>query len=167
MGLFDFLKSKKNKNTETVYGFASKEAESGKGLDQDQLQALRDELLSVMSTNDRNKEFNFASGLMLKGAYQACIEAYEKLTEKYPDSQATNESQIGAAYFFLGDYEKAVDYYLAARDHGMDADMMDDNLWEAFEVLYKKNGDKKHIERYLELCPGGSYVKKANKLLAK
>ncbi len=167
MGLFDFFKSKKNKNSETVYGFASKEAESGKGLDQDQLLQLREQLLQVMATNDRDKEFNFASGLMLKGAYQPCIEAYEKLMEKYPDSLGSCESQIGAAHFFLGDYEKAIQFYLQARDHGMDADMMDDNLWEACDTLYQVDGNKAHIERYIELCPDGSYVRKAQRILAK
>ena len=40
--------------------------------------------------------------------------------------------------------------------------MMDDNLWEACEALVKK-GEKAAEGRYLELCPKGSYVKKAQK----
>lgn len=41
MGIFDFLKRKIAGTKEQIYGFASKEAESGQGLDQDQLKHLQ------------------------------------------------------------------------------------------------------------------------------
>ena len=75
------------------------------------------------------------------------------------------ESQIGAAHYFLGDFHKAIEFYVAARTHGADESMMDDNLWEACEALVNK-GEKAAAQRYLELCPEGSYVKKAKKALS-
>lgn len=49
----------------------------------------------------------------------------------------------------------------------MDVDMMDDNLWEAYETIYKEKGDKKTVERNLEDCLQRNYVKKARKFLVK
>lgn len=43
--------------------------------------------------------------------------------------------------------------------------MMDDNIWEATEILYEQTGDAVHVEAYKTNSPNGAYLKKANKLL--
>jgi len=115
--------------------------------------------------DDETNAVNAASGLMLDQKYAESIAAYEAIATKYPERRGEAESQIGAAHYFLGDFHKAIEFYVSARTNGADESMMDDNLWEACEALVKK-GEKAAAQRYLELCPSGSYVKKAQKALA-
>ncbi|MCC5944593.1 MAG: hypothetical protein JJT94_06630 [Bernardetiaceae bacterium] len=168
MGLFDFFKIRAKGENVEVFGFASKEAEAGKGLDQAQIQQYQAAFLQVLETSDEDRAFNFAAQLMAKGAYQNCIQAYQQLCERYPDQRGTCEGQIGAAYFFLGEYEQAIHYYLEAREHdASNADMMDDNIWEACETIYNEHGNRRAIEQYAVYCPDGKYLKKAAAILRK
>jgi tetratricopeptide (TPR) repeat protein len=125
----------------------------------------RAKFLSTVSTDSESDAVNAASGLLLDQKYLECIAAYEALAAKYPHRKGDADSQIGAAHYFLGDFNKAIEFYVSARTHGADESMMDDNLWEACEALVKK-GDKAAAQRYLELCPSGSYVKQAKKALS-
>ncbi len=56
---------------------------------------------------------------------------------------------------------------MTAKNEGADSDMTDDNVWEAFEAIYKNNNDKTAVEKYLEYFPNGNYLNKAKKILAK
>lgn len=163
MGFLDFFKSKKDGTTST-YGFVSKDGK--KGLSFEEATKLRDEFLAIATQNDENKEFNAAANLMLKQAYDACIEAYSLLSEKYPDSFGTCQGQIGVAYFFKEEYDKALSYYIVALEKGEEKSIMDDNIWEVTEILYQNTQDKQYLERYKQLFPQGSYLKNANKLLS-
>lgn len=125
----------------------------------------REKFLSNVTTDEQSSAVNAASGLMLDRKYVECIAAYEALAAKYPERRGDADSQIGAAQYFLGDFNKAIEFYVSARTNGADESMMDDNIWEACEALIKK-GEKGAAQRYLELCPQGSYVKKAQKSLS-
>ncbi|MCU0436388.1 MAG: hypothetical protein MUC49_00635 [Raineya sp.] len=163
MGLLDFLFGKKN-DKQQVYTRLDDESFQ-KGLNVEKAQKMRDAFLAVMTQDDEDKAFNAASGLMLKGAFQETIEAYQDLANKYPNRKGDCESQIGAAYHFLKKYDKAIEFYISAEQNGADTNMMDDNIWEACFAAYKLTEDKIHIRKYLEIRPSGSYVKKANKFL--
>ncbi len=108
-----------------------------------------------------------ASSAMTSGKFEKSVELYQKLANDYPDKKGLYLGQVGAAYFFLNDFNKAIEYYLSAKENGADTDMMDDNIWEASEAIYEKDKDKSAIQKYLEYYPNGSYVKKANKILSK
>jgi TolA-binding protein len=118
-----------------------------------------------LTTDDASKAINAAADLMLHQKFAEAIAAYTDVMERFPDRRGTAESQIGAAHYFLGDFHQAMTFYAAARDHGENASMMDDNLWEAAEALVKK-GEKAAAQKYLDLCPTGSNVKKAKKALS-
>jgi len=148
MGLFDFLTGKKS--TQAQMETAKKE---------------RDKFLSGAKVDDESAKWNHASGLMLEQRFQESIAAYEALAVEFPERRHDAESQIGAAYFFLGQLEQALEMYVRAHEHGFDKDMSDDNIWEACEALASK-GHKQFLSRYLELFPHGKYVKKAQKLLS-
>ncbi|KOY86187.1 hypothetical protein AD998_08520 [bacterium 336/3] len=163
MGLFDFLFGKKN-NKESVYTHLD-ENSFQQGLNVEKAQKMREAFLAVMTQDDEDKAFNAASGLMLKGAFNETIEAYQELAQKYPNRKGDCESQIGAAYHFLKKYDKAIEYYISAEKNGADQSMMDDNIWEACFAAYKATEDKKHMKQYIEIRPTGNYVKKANKFL--
>lgn len=125
----------------------------------------REAFLANATTDAESDAVNAAAGLMLDRKYVECIAAYAAVAEQYPERRGEAESQIGAAHYFLGDLHKAIEFYVLARTHGADESMMDDNLWEACEALVKK-GEKAAAQRYLELCPTGSSVKKAQKALS-
>jgi hypothetical protein len=141
------------KKTSTEADLDAAKAERAKFLDQ------------TGPADNETAEANYASGLMLDRKYAECIAAYEALAAKYPERRGDADSQIGAAHYFLGDFHKAIEFYVSARKNGADESMMDDNLWEACEALVKK-GEKAAAQRYLELCPEGSYVKQAKKALS-
>jgi hypothetical protein len=105
--------------------------------------------------------------LLATQKFDEAIAAYEAIAADFPHRRGDAESQIGAAYYFKGDYIRAIELYVAARENGADSDMMDDNIWEAVETLANatKDADAKRrwLARYLELCPRGKYQKYALK----
>ena len=99
--------------------------------------------------------------------YDEMIAFNQQIIDKYPNTNAVGNGHnfIGVAYFFKKDYQKAMDHYYLAAENGMDSGMMDDNIWEATELLYQQSGDPTYLENYKEKSPNGAYIKKANKLL--
>lgn len=84
---------------------------------------------------DVDSKINAAAGLMTTGQFAECIEAYRVIAEQHPEKLGICEAQIGAAYYFLGDYQTAIRYYQQAKGHGANPDHMDDNIAEAREAL--------------------------------
>ncbi|WP_347069965.1 hypothetical protein [Flavobacterium sp. WV_118_3] len=128
-----------------------------------------------VAKDDENEMMRNASKLMTSGKFQESLALFKTLSEKYPNNKGLYESQVGAAYYFLGAYENAVDYYISSMKNGGDKSMMDDNIWEAAEAYSKLDSHtndgsvnpKKLIEKYLEIFPNGSYSKKAKSILEK
>ncbi|MDD3877084.1 MAG: hypothetical protein PHT69_10710 [Bacteroidales bacterium] len=147
MGLFDFLFKKKSLTLE--------EADK-----------LNDTFIAKnpIPKDDENSMMRQAAKLMSGQQFEDSIELYTKLAENYPANRGLYQSQIGAAYYFLADYNKAISFYTAALNNGADKGMMDDNIWEATEALFKQTGEKAHLDNYKLLFPEGNYVKKAEKL---
>eukprot|EP01041_Mallomonas_annulata_P032156 gene32156-54589_t len=117
--------------------------------------------------NDENGMMRQAAKLMSSQKFAESIELYTKLANDYPAKRGLYESQVGVGHFFLGDYEKAFETYVTAWKNGADAGMMDDNIWEAAEALYKKNGNKSWVEQYLQHFPKANHKKAAEKILIK
>lgn len=105
----------------------------------EEAQALQRELLAGCETGEVSQKINAAARLMLTGRHDDCIAAYSAIAAEHPEERGTCEGQIGAAHFFKGDYETAIRWYEAARSHGADASMMEDNIKEAQEALAKKS----------------------------
>ncbi len=128
---------------------------------------LNDEFIAnnPIAKDTEDEMMRQASKFMTSGNFEESINLYKRMAEEYPDNRGLYESQVGAGYYFLGNYEEAINYYVSALKNGGDEDMADDNIWEATEVLYKQTGDKSHLEKYLELFPKGNYQKDASKLL--
>ena len=159
MGLF----SKKEKVVkETIYGLVNEQ-----GISMETARRLQEEFLHIMeTTDDQSKQVNAAAKLMTNGAYQECIAAYTLIMEKYPNRKPDCEMNIGACYFFLADYDNAIEHYLISKNQGMDQTMIDDNVWEACEKAFAAKHDVSYINKYLQIFPEGTYQKKARKLLA-
>lgn len=166
MGLFDFLKSKKQTGRKSNEYALVAESEN-RGVSFEEARHLQSKFLRVMELDSRSAQFNMASVMMLHGAYEVCIAAYEVLSRKYPDALGDCLGQIGLAHFFKKEYNEALEFYLMARDVGADTEMMDDNIWEVCETIFLQSNDKSAIERYLAVSfSNAQYIKKAKKLLA-
>lgn len=148
MGFFDFLFGKKKPTLEDA-------------------NKINQEFIAKNPTpiNDENGFMRQASGFLTSGQFPKAIVAYTELAQNYPTNKGLYLSQVGVAHHYSGEYQKAIDFYIQALEAGEDANMMDDNTWEACEELYKETKDKTCINTYLQHFPEGSYVKQARKLL--
>jgi tetratricopeptide (TPR) repeat protein len=123
---------------------------------------------AVASKKQENSKelFLFATEQLQKGAYEYCIELYQHLCTRYSDMESSCQYQIGMARFFLGEYEQAVECYLAAYGQGVNVETIEDDIWEAYEMLYKETQNIAYIIQYMEYCPCGRYVKEAKKIVS-
>ncbi|MDQ3035527.1 MAG: tetratricopeptide repeat protein [Myxococcota bacterium] len=101
--------------------------------------ALQSVAQSVLSSSDPvSMRINEAARLMTSGDYEACAAAYHAIAESHPEERGTCWSQIGAALYFMGRYEEAIQWYEAALREGADASDMRDNIDEARAALAKR-----------------------------
>ncbi|MEM9982459.1 MAG: hypothetical protein AAF734_08185 [Bacteroidota bacterium] len=153
MGLFDFLFGKKKNKTTTLEG-AKKENEA----------YIKENPTPI---DDEDGMMRKAASLLSSGEFKASMELYQQMAEKFPDKKGLYLSQVGANQYFLGQYEEAIDTYLQAKEAGFEESMIDDNVFEACEALYKQRNEKMFLEKYVSLFPNGNHLKKAHKLLSK
>ncbi|MDB5283677.1 MAG: hypothetical protein JWO06_2752 [Bacteroidota bacterium] len=151
MGLFDMFKKSDKKMTLEEADAVNKKFTSE----------------NPVPTSDENGQMRKAAGLLSSQKFQESLDIFKQLANDYPGNSALYLSQVGVNYYFLNDFENALDYYTQALNKGFDKGMSDDNIWEACEALYNKAGDKSYLQKYLSLLPGGNHTKDANKLLAK
>jgi tetratricopeptide (TPR) repeat protein len=122
----------------------------------------------IATTKAKDEEDNLmrqAAKAMSSKNFDNAIEQYTYLANLYDTKRGLYESQVGAAYYFKEEYGKALEWYIAALQHGADKSMMDDNIWEAVEALYDDTSNKDYLLSYQELFPNGQYHKKATALL--
>jgi tetratricopeptide (TPR) repeat protein len=91
-----------------------------------------------LAEGEVSEKVNAAARLLVAGKHREAIVAYTAIMEEHPDETGTCESQIGAAYYFLGEYETAISHYETAKENDADEEMMDDNIEEAREAIEKK-----------------------------
>lgn len=157
MGLLGGLFKKKDEL------FANSEKLSMEEIEQIQL-SLKDQ----MDSETYHSVFNRACRLIPKKQYLEAIVLFESIRENSTDAyeKGSCESQIGACHFFLGDFEKALDFYTQSFHSGYDKRVNDYNIWEACEKLVTIDGNKeKWPNYYLELFPEGQYAGKATNYL--
>jgi tetratricopeptide (TPR) repeat protein len=110
----------------------------GKGISREEAQRLQAVFLDHLTASDDSAAINAAAKLLVGGHYQEAIAAYTRIGEKWPERRDDCESQIGAAHFFLGEYEVAIQHYEEARKLGADPSMMEDNIVEARDAIKKR-----------------------------
>jgi len=130
---------------------------------------MHDELYTNISTplSTESELTKKAIKLLTSGKHAASIDIYKQLINEYPAQRDTYESQIGANHYFLGEFEKAIEYYTLSMNHGFNKSMSDDNIWEACLALYEKTKKQHYIQQYAEQFPQGNFIKKANNILSK
>lgn len=118
--------------SQSHHGFVGSE-----GMTLEEARDLQETLLAVLHTDEISEKVNAAARLLLSRDYEGSIRAYQAIAVQHPERRGDCEGQIGAAHYFLGDYEAALSHYESARDHGADPDMMQDNIDEARQALSK------------------------------
>lgn len=157
MGLFGGLFKKK----EELF------ANSGK-LSMEEIEQIQLSLKDKMDGEVYHSVFNQACRLIPQKQYKEAIALFGSIHENSTDAyeKGSCESQIGVCHFFLGDFEKALDFYTRSFHSGFDKRVSDYNIWEACEELMKVDGNQaKWAQYYLDLFPDGQYAGKANKQL--
>ncbi|WP_420399513.1 hypothetical protein [Flagellimonas sp.] len=124
------------------------------------------EYLSKAKTAEEEEILEWqASNALTSGEFEEAVQRYLELAIKFPWNKGLYLSQVGAGYYFLTEFDKAIAYYLEAKQVGMDAALIDDNVWETCETQYNNTYNKMDIKKYLEYFPEGNHVQKAHKLL--
>jgi hypothetical protein len=101
----------------------------------DDARVLAEQAQAAMQTGTVNDKINAAARLLLGGQHQAAIDAYLAIAQAHPEYTGLCYGQVGAGLFFLGHYERAIEYYEAAKQYGAEPKDMDDNIREARESL--------------------------------
>lgn len=123
------------------------------------------ELSKLLQNNRLNTAINYACQLLTQEHYHQSIDSFEQIMLHAPNQKGLCENQIGAAYFFLDQYDKAIEAYLRSLDYGFDIKMLDYNIWEAAEVHFQNSGDNSLIKVYLQYFPNGNASTTAQQLL--
>jgi len=66
------------------------------------------------------------------------LAVYEQIAFAHPDIIGTCQAGIGAAHYFLGDYETAIEFYQKARANGQDRRLMQEGIDEAREAIEQR-----------------------------
>lgn len=129
---------------------------------------LRQAFLETLESHDDEKQLCAASRLFVSRDYEGACDAYAALLRRRPELRHYCELQMGAAYYHMGNFEKALQCFTAARVHGADENMIDDNIWQSCRDLHAQRVCplKDPINTYLTLFPRGKYTHIARNLLA-
>ena len=107
------------------------------GMSLEEAAQVQAELMPNLKTDAVGAKINAAAKLLTSRRFDDCIAAYQAIAAQHPEEQGTCHGQIGACYFFKGEYSTAIQHYSAAKKLGADPEMMDDNIQEAQEELAK------------------------------
>lgn len=118
------------------------------------------------SLSNRRVISQFVTEQLQKRNYYHCIDVCQSIGEKNEQVRSYCQYQIGMVHFFLGNYQQAIDCYLLACRQGEAIKVIEEDIWEAYQMLYKETNDKRHLVNYIESCPNGQYTKEAKKILS-
>lgn len=95
-----------------------------------------------------NRLFNAACSMLLSGMFAESISAFLQVLRRLPDYAAQCYNNIGAAHFFLRQYEPAIDAYRLAWQAGANAQRIEYNIWEACQQLALSVPDRNEQMRW-------------------
>lgn len=130
-----------------------------------EMDEIHEALKTALEEGAATEAINYACSFLAKGSYENAIIGFETIATTLPDRAAMCHNQIGAAYFFLGNYYKAVQHYLRALEKGFDAALLDYNVWEAAQAQHAESDDSDLIQLYAEKFPTGAAIEQAQEIL--
>lgn len=114
-------------------------------LSPEQAQQLQEDFFKYFKAEkgDQHAQLNVAAQLMTGGRYQESLACLDKLIEAYPDNAGSYLNLKGANYFYLGDFARAIDFYLLALQAGENPEMIEYNVWESCVELIKRQPEQR------------------------
>jgi hypothetical protein len=109
------------------------------GMSLEEAAKVQAELMPHLETDAVGAKINAAALMLTSQRFDDCISAYQAIGVQHPEKLGTCQGQIGACYFFKGEYSAAIKSYVSAKENGADVSMMDDNIQEAQEALAQAN----------------------------
>ncbi|MCO5248065.1 MAG: suppressor of fused domain protein [Chitinophagales bacterium] len=126
--------------------------------------SLEEKIAYYLSSRSQGEQIQLADQLLREGPYNVCINLYKALIQKYPEERDRYENGIGNAYLKMGEFDKAIEFYILSRSHGMHSDISEKNIWDACLKMYKESKDLKYIREYIHHS-NGKYLEKAEAIL--
>lgn len=83
--------------------------------------------------HESTRRINDAARLLVNGLFDEAIKSWLDIAEAWPVQEGLAWSQVGAAFYFKGDYGTAIHYYEKAKTAGQQG--MDANIDEAVEAM--------------------------------
>lgn len=119
-----------------VWAQIDDDASDDAALTMEQARELQVQIQAVAGTgaDAAAKKLAAATAMLTGRRYAECIESLRRIGADHPDRWADCLAGMGAAYFFLGEFDKAIACYSQAIKHGADEEMMRDNIAEAREA---------------------------------
>lgn len=103
----------------------------------EELAALQEELdrrqANAVVKDECTRRINAAARLLVSGQFDEGIAAWLAIGEEWPIEKPLAWSQVGAAYYFKGEYSRAIEFYQKAKGGGMEG--MEENIEEAEQAL--------------------------------
>ncbi len=115
----------------------------------------------AVEKRDFSSALQHAMNLLENQRYETAIQALEYLIHEDRNKTALCEYLIGKAYHQLHQYQKSLQYFIAAKVHEIDPQLIDKAIFDCCMEL-AKNADSKaekrrYLNKYLILCPQGKY----------
>jgi hypothetical protein len=105
----------------------------------DEAQELQEVAQQALApTGPVSARINAAARLMTSRRWDEAAAEYHAIGTAHPEQRGTCWSQVGAALYFLGRYDEAIQWYEAAAREGADAEMMRMNIDEARETIARR-----------------------------
>lgn len=106
-----------------------------------QLQAkFEDQIKDPQST--ATDLINIAGKLLTGQRFEEAIELLEQIVERFHEEKGECFNTIGACYYYLNQYERAIQYYMDALEEGGNEERVSYNVWESCEALIKALEDR-------------------------
>lgn len=124
-----------------VWAQVNENADDDAALTPEQARELQEQIRAVVTGDEDagGKKFAAALALLTGRRYVECIESLRQIGADHAELWGECLANMGAAYFFLGEFDKAIACYTQAIKHGADEEMMQDNIAEAREAKGERN----------------------------
>lgn len=100
-------------------------------------------MTKVMRNADFRTKIATADWLLLEDNYNGAIALYDRIAADHPDEIGVCLRCVGAAHYFLGNYETAIEFYQKALASGEDADMIAADISEAHDAIFMRDQDRR------------------------
>jgi tetratricopeptide (TPR) repeat protein len=111
--------------------------EEASDMQQSFVEAISDENAGSMQL------INLAGKLLTGQQFKEAIKVYETIVFRFPEETAQCLNAIGACYYYLEDYELAIQFYMKALESGELKSRVEYNVWESCQSIIDRLSDRK------------------------